>query len=137
MSFPWNFSQRHKYPALEIGITLDTILKFADQEFQCKAKVDTGAQYCLFEREIGEFLGIDVENGVRRNLGTLAGPLTAFGHEITLGTLGLFFETTVYFSERENLPRNLLGREGWLRLIRLAIVDYDEELYLSPYDEQV
>jgi hypothetical protein len=46
-------------------------------------------------------------------------------------------ESFVYFSEIENLPRNLLGREGWLQLVRLAIIDYDEVLYISPYNEDI
>jgi hypothetical protein len=135
MSFSLNFSQRHIYQSLDTGITLNTILRFGAQEFQCKAKVDTGAQYCLFTREIGELLGIEVENGISRDLGTLTGTLTAFGHEVTLGTSGIFFASTVYFSKNERLPRNLLGREGWLRLLRFAIIDYDEEIYLSRYDD--
>jgi hypothetical protein len=32
-----------------------------------------------------------------------------------------------------NLPRNLLGRQGWLRNLKLGIVDYDYLLYLSAY----
>jgi len=35
------------------------------------------------------------------------------------------------------LGRNILGREGWLQLVRLAIIDYDEELYLSLYNDQI
>ena len=137
MSFPLNFTQRYKYGSLETGITLDTILRYGGKEFQGKAKVDTGAQYCLFAREIGELLEIDVESGTQCDLGTLRGALTAFGHELTLGTLGFFFDTTVYFAKDERLPRNLLGRHGWLMLLRLAIIDYDEEIYLSRYDDQV
>jgi hypothetical protein len=49
--------------------------------------------------------------------------------------LGLEFQTFVFFSAERRLPRNLLGRVGWLRLVRLALVDYDQELYLSLYDE--
>lgn len=137
MSFPLNFAQRYQYDSLEAGITLDTILRYGNEEFQCKAKVDTGAQYCLFKREIGEVLGIEIESGIKRDLGTLRGPLTTFGHELTLGTLGFFFDTTVYFAKDEGLPRNLLGRHGWLMLLRLAIIDYDAEIYLSRYDDQV
>lgn len=99
------------------------------------AKIDTGAHVCLFARRIGEDLGLDVEQGWRIELQTLAGSLTAHGHEVTLETLGLAFSTVVYFAEDANLKRNLLGRQGWLQLVRLAIVDYDSELYLSACDE--
>jgi hypothetical protein len=135
MSFQLDFSRRHKYQYLETGITMDVILRYGGNEFQCEAKVDTGAQHCLFSREIGEILGVEIESGVRRDFRTLTGTLTAFGHELTIGVLGDLFYTTVYFAEVYDLPRNLLGRHGWLQLIRLAIIDYDEELYLSPYNE--
>lgn len=134
MSYPLNFTERFKYDSSEIGITVNAILKYGGKEFQGKAKVDTGAQYCLFSREIGEFLGIDIESGIPQPMGSLTGSLETFGHEVTLGTLGLFFDTTVYFA-KSRVPRNLLGRNGWLTLLRLAIIDYDAEIYLSRYDD--
>ena len=65
----------------------------------------------------------------------MTGVLTAYGHEVVLETLGLQLQTVVYFAESYEVKRNLLGRQGWLQLIRLGIVDYDSELYLSMYDE--
>jgi hypothetical protein len=88
-------------------------------------------------REIAETLDIDVETGHRREFNTLAGSLTGYGHTVTLSTLGLEFDSVVYFAADHNLPRNLLGREGWLQKVRFAVVDYDATLYLSPYQEQV
>jgi hypothetical protein len=137
MAFQLNFSQRHKYDSLESGITIETTLHHGDLEITCEAKIDTGSQLCLFEREIGEYLGVEVESGLKVELATLAGTLTAFGHEITLETLGLTFDTFVYFPLSHSIQRNILGRQGWLQLIRLGIVDYDNELYLSAYDDSI
>ncbi len=88
---------------------MDVILRYGENDFQCEAKIDTGAQYCLFSREIGEILGIDIESGIRREFRTLTGTLTAFGHELTIGTLGELFDATVYFAEEYNLPRTFLA----------------------------
>jgi hypothetical protein len=129
------FQQRFRYDSLKQGITLDVTLARGSESAVCAAKVDTGAQLCLFEREIAEGLEIDVEHGFRVEIGTLAGTLVAFGHEITLQSMGLTFHTVVYFPLHYNLQRNILGRQGWLQLVRLAVIDYDGELYLSPYDE--
>ena len=90
---------------------------------------------CLFQRAIGEALDIPIENGVKKRLETLTGVLTAYGHEVVLELLGLQLQTVVYFAESDEVRRNLLGRQGWLQLIRLGIVDYDSEIYLSLYDE--
>jgi hypothetical protein len=68
-------------------------------------------------------------------LETLTGVLTAYGHEVVLEMLGLQLQTAVYFAETGEVRRNLLGRQGWLQLIKLGIVDYDGELYLGLYDE--
>jgi hypothetical protein len=81
-------------------------------------------------------LGIEVESGYRKELSTLtSGGLIAYGHSVSLQILGLEFDSYVYFAAEYGLPRNILGREGWLRKMRLAIVDYDAEIFLSPYDE--
>jgi hypothetical protein len=92
---------------------------------------------CRFQRELGERLGISIENGTRVNLGSLAGSLPAYDHSVTLYTLALEFESVVYFAAEYGLERNLLGREGWLQKIRVAIVDYDSTVYFSHYDQQI
>ncbi|HWQ33097.1 MAG TPA: hypothetical protein VNQ79_09595 [Blastocatellia bacterium] len=50
-------------------------------------------------------------------------------------TLGMTFEVMVYFAAHQGMTRNLLGRHGWLEQVRLGLVDHDELLYLSPYNE--
>ncbi|HXG65563.1 MAG TPA: hypothetical protein VNO70_10675 [Blastocatellia bacterium] len=122
MPFQLNFSQRQKYDALESGVTVKTVLRHGDVEINCAAKIDTGSQVCLFEREIGEALGVEIEQGLRIELATLVGTLTAFGHGITLETLGFALYTFVYFPMSYNVQRNILGRQGWLQLVRLAII---------------
>lgn len=137
MAYQLSFEHRYKFASLESGITIPAILRRGDSEVICDAKVDTGSQVCLFSREIGEGLEIRIESGMPIRLGTITGTINAYGHDITLETLGLIFHTFVYFAEVENLSRNLIGRTGWLQLVRLAIIDYDEELYLAPYDELI
>jgi hypothetical protein len=138
MPYQLTFSERYKYESLESGITLETTLLHGDLQQVTKAKVDPGAAACIFSREIGESIGINIESGLKRNFASLTGDtLVTYGHEVMIQSLGIMMESFVYFSETENLPRNLLGREGWLRLVRLAIIDYDEVLYLSPYNDPI
>lgn len=137
MSFQLNFSRRHEYEYLESGITVKAKLEFGDAQFECEAKVDPGAQHCLFSREIADRIGIDVESGIRCKLGTLTGSLIAYSHEVTLTTLEVALRSPVCFAKEYGLPRNLLGRIGWLQRIRFAIIDYDQELYLSDYNDEM
>ena len=103
---------------------------------ECFAKIDTGAEYCLFQRAYADRLGLSVETGHRMALSTLTGQLIVWGHEVTLQTCHLSYNTIVYFAEDYGIGRNLLGRREWLQQVRLAIIDHDEEIYISSYDDQ-
>jgi hypothetical protein len=135
MTFPLTFTLRYRYNSLEPGITVPTVLRLKDRTAYCDASVDTGAQVCVFQREVGESLDLEIEGGHRIVLGSLGGPVVAFGHSVTLSTFELEFDSVVYFAENYNLPRNLLGRDGWLQKVRLGVVDYDAEVYLALYGD--
>ena len=115
MLYQLNFSQKQKYNSLEQGITLEVLIKHGELYTHCSAKVDTGAQVCLFAREIGEALGLKIEEGLRKDLSTLTGNFVAYGHEVTLEVLKMETHSTVYFAAENSFKRNLLGREGWLQ----------------------
>ena len=53
---------------------------------------------------------------------------------MTVDTLGLRFDSVVYFFEATAIQRNLLGRAGWLDRVRLGIVDHDSLLLIASYD---
>ena len=130
-----SFAITYHYPETEPGITVPVILSCGGLSYNASAKVDPGAELCLFSREIGEELALPVETGLPTTLDSLGGSVPAFGHEVTLQTCGLFFTSIVYFAKHPGLRRNLLGQQGWLRRLRIAIVDYDNLLYLSHYDD--
>ena len=98
------------------------------------AHVDTGASHCLFERRHGELLNLDVEAGDPMAFRTATGSIKAFGHLVTIETLGLNFESVVYFFADERTNKNLLGRLGWLDRIRLGLIDHDAVLCVASYD---
>ena len=129
------FTETISYEDSIVGITIPVMLGHRSAVIQEQAKVDPGAEVCLFRYEVGSRLGIPIEQGVPITLETLAGSLEAFGHELTLQTGDLVFQSMVYFAKYPGLPRNVLGRRGWLRNLRLAVIDYDNLLYLSAYDD--
>ena len=135
MAFQLHFTCQEKYDSRDLGINIKATLRYGELFLVCDAKVDTGAAVCLFERSVGEALEVPIEKGIPQRLSTLAGTLTAYGHEIILETLGLRFQTIVYFAESSEVKRNLLGRQGWLQLVKLGLVDYDCKLYLSSHGE--
>jgi hypothetical protein len=79
-------------------------------------------------------LGLTVENGLPQHFRTATGAFNAFGHEITLATGILEWDATMYFAEPENFPVNIIGRIGFLNHLQIALVDYEQQLFLSPYE---
>jgi hypothetical protein len=135
MEHQLSFAIVYRYPETEPGITVPVILSHGDLSYNTSAKVEPGAEVGLFSREIGEDPALQVESGLPTTLNSLGGPIAAFGHEITLQACELTFTTIVYFAKYPSLRRNLLGQQGWLRRLRIGIVDYDNLLYLSHYDD--
>lgn len=112
MSVSLTFAQTWEYPDDAAGITIPILLGHKGRIVTATAKVDTGVEVCLFDRDYGERLGLKIEDGLPLILETLSGTLEAFGHEVTIQTLGLAFQSVIYFSRHPGLPRNLLGRNG-------------------------
>ena len=129
-----HFDKEFIYPDSDEGITIPVALSYGGKPVRVFAKVDPGAAVCLFSREDGQKLNLAIEEGIPLKLRSLTGSLDAFGHEVTIQTGDLVFQSMVYFAKYPGLPCNLLGRQGWLRKLRLAIIDYDNLLYLSDYN---
>lgn len=132
MAFQLSFESQHKYATREGNLNVRTILSTGAQQVHCVAAIDT---VCLFQRELAEALSLDLEAGPFIQLSTLTGTLRAYGHEVTLQTFDVVLQATVYFAATHGLERNLLGRIGWLQQVKLGIVDHDELIYLSHYDD--
>ncbi len=130
-----SFSVLHDYGTSDEGIVVLVTLSSDDQSVDFTARVDTGSSFCVFKRAYAEILGINTEAGHHVRMGTVTGGFDAYGHTLTLKTLGYSFDVMVYFAKDEAFTRNVLGRRGWLDQVRLAIVEYEGKLYLSKYDE--
>ena len=135
MSSSLTFRVEYKYDTTHKGITIPVALSIKDAIVDLFAKVDTGADFCIFKREHGEALDLDIESGYPQKFETVAGIFTTYGHEVTLSTFNLHFDVTVYFSANYGFRRNVLGRRGWLDQVKLGIIDYDGNLYISNYND--
>ncbi|MBI4751242.1 MAG: hypothetical protein HY774_22410 [Acidobacteria bacterium] len=110
-------------------------LTFGSKQVEVDGKLDTGASSCIFPREVGEDLEIDIESGELRTFGSAHSISEAYGHWIQVSMFDLNFETTVYFVKHPGFPRSLLGRQGFLEKFRIGLIEYDGLLYLSDYNE--
>lgn len=130
------FRKTHNYGAGgPDGITIPVGLFNGTRRVKLFAKLDTGATYCIFKREYGEALGIEIEAGRPQTIYTANSSFETFGHEVDIESFEWRTTATVYFAADREFPRNVLGRNGWIRQFRLGLLDYDSALHISHYDD--
>ena len=130
------FTHKESYPSREIGVTLSIQLQCGLESVTIHAKVDTGAQNCIFQREYADILGLELESGVRQEFSTVVGGFTAFGHEITITACGMEVHAMAYFAENGDYRLNVLGLMGWLDRFHIALDHYNATLYLRYAGDQ-
>jgi predicted aspartyl protease len=136
MAHTFTFRARHSYDTTQTGITIPVELSDGQKIVQINPKLDTGASFCIFKRNYGEMLGLDVEGGTPALVSTANSMFQAFGHRLTMTALGLQFDVMVYFAADENIKRSVLGRLGFIDQLRLCLIEHDGELYVSKYDDE-
>ena len=135
MMYSLGFDVRHQYDEHIYGLQIPVVLEVAGQRSKTLANVDTGASFCIFKLEHAHALGLTIESGFREDIGTAnGGSFTTYGHTVSLSALGFVFDVIVYFAADVGLRRNVLGRRGWIDVLRLGIVDYERRLYASRYE---
>ena len=129
MSHQLTFTSIYNYGTEALVVPVE--IEFAARFVRTDASIDTGATFCVFKRELASALDIDVETGTPLRFSTVTGGFDAYGHTVTLKTLGYSFDVTVYFAAIEAFSRNVLGRRGWLDQVQLGLIEYESTLYLN------
>ena len=132
LAFSYSHDYRHSGAGIEIPIRM---WERPERKVQLSAKVETGAEFCVFERAFAERLGIEVEKGELKPMRTATGRFDTFGHRLTLACFDWEIESTVYFAANEGFHRNVVGLNGWLNSFRFGLIHQDCRLYLSHYDD--
>lgn len=134
MSYQLSFTELVNYDAGQPSITIPITLTVGQTRVNCNAKVDTGSSNCIFARNVGEELGLNIETGIRLLVGTVTGKFVAYLHEVTLSLASFQFNGLVGFAEDNEFQRNVLGRRGFIEQMTLGLVDYEGKLYLGRYE---
>ena len=130
-----SFAELHRYDLRAGGISVPVWLRCGTKMVNLEAKVDTGATYCVFRREIGDLLGLDMESGRPQMMSTPTGAFDTYGHEVEMKTLGVEMSAVVYFAANEGFNRDVVGQIGWLDRLRLGIVHHDGLLYFGHHGD--
>jgi hypothetical protein len=134
MEYGLRFSNRYTYDSRREGITVPAVLKAGAKTVALLAKIDTGAEDCLFEHSFAEALGLRVEDGLRKGYSTVNSRFDVYGHEISILVLDIEVVAMVYFYADPGIQRNVLGRRGWLDRVRLGLVDPEQIVYIADYN---
>lgn len=130
------FEFSYLYAESTEGIAIPVALASANRIYNTWAKIDTGAEVCFFSNEVGLRLGLDVESGIPKTLGSAGGTrIESFGHEVVIQTFGIVMSSTIYFAKYPGTTRNLLGRLGWIRNLQIGLRDYENKLFIAEYGE--
>lgn len=135
MAFEIVYHHRFAYDVNNAEVILPVIIDANDHKESVIAAIDTGATLCVFQREIAEKLGITVEDGIEDHVNAMGTIIRVYGHEATLSLGDLALNLFVYFPEFQQIPRNLLGRQGFLQRLRFGLNDYEGFVYLSHHDD--
>ncbi len=81
MSYQMSFATLVQYDPGQPSITVTVTLSLSQDHINCEAKVDTGASLCIFARDLGEQLGLEIESGMRQLVGTVTGTFVVYLHK--------------------------------------------------------
>lgn len=105
-------------PIIPIG------LLFNGKSIRYEALIDSGADFNIFNAEIGELLDIDVRSGKEMKFSGIAGePFPVYLHYLTLDIGGWQYEIEVGFSyEISPYGFGILGQRGFFDLFRIRFI---------------
>jgi len=104
-------------------------ISVGDKKIRYEALIDSGADFCIFDGEIGEYLGLEVNKGALLMFGGIQGMSNskAYMHEVVLDIGGLSYKTMVGFSydiSKDGL--GILGQKGFFDIFTVKF-DYPSE----------
>lgn len=109
-------------------------IRVNDQSIRYAILIDSGADFCIFDAEIGECLGLDVKAGEEIGFGGIQelGGAKAYLHPVTIIVGGWSYQTTVAFSY--HIGKRGFGIPGQKGFFDLFSVKFDlrkEEIELK------
>lgn len=115
-------------PVIPISILANSL------ELRYAALIDSGADFCIFDAEIGENLGIDISSGLKIEFGGIQEGNVARGflHPVSVKIGGVDYRTTVGFSY--NISKHgygILGQKGFFDIFVVKFDLIKEEIELK------
>lgn len=117
MIFPYQQNEQDYYPLIKVSLI------FGNQKVVLEALIDSGANISVFNEELAELLGINVEKGKKTYLGGVGGRIMGYIHILKIETADKIFSCPVVFSREFKVSFNLIGRQGFFEKF---VISFDE-----------
>lgn len=104
------------------------------------ALIDSGADFCIFDAEIGKYLGLNIKDGIKIGFGGIqeSDGAEAFLHKINLSIDGWNYETTVGFSyDVAKHGFGILGQKGFFDIFTVKFDYTKEEIELKEKNKLI
>lgn len=116
-------------PIIPIKIVVkDKLLKYA-------TLIDSGADFCIFHAEAGEYLGLDIKSGTKEKFGGIQerGGAEAFLHDVSIEIGGWSYKSRIGFSyDIAKYGFGILGQKGFFDIFIVKFDLQKEEIELKP-----
>lgn len=109
-------------------------LHYHDQKLDYAALIDSGADFCIFDAELGAYLGLDIEAGEQIAFGGVQDtmPTVAYLHELEIEIGGNRYATTIGFSYAiAEHGYGLLGQKGFFDVFTIKFDLLKEEIEIK------
>ncbi|MCL5406914.1 MAG: hypothetical protein M1429_00215 [Patescibacteria group bacterium] len=104
-------------------------IKYKDKKIDYLTLIDSGADFCIFHSEIGEYLGIDIKSGRKLEFfGVTGDKKISYFHNVTLNIGGNNKECYCGFAPdftAHRMPYGILGQKGFFDMFKV-MMDYNK-----------
>ncbi len=110
-------------------------LSVGNSKIRYAALIDSGADFCIFDADIGESLELDIRSGIEINFGGIQekGSATAYLHQLQISVGGHNYTTTAGFSfDIAAHGYGILGQKGFFDLFEVRFDLMKEIIELKP-----
>jgi hypothetical protein len=128
--FPYKrYSDVHVRPVIPVRVAA------ADRWIDYEVLVDSGADLCIFDAELAEPLGLDLESGERAVVaGATGAPQDVFIHPVELTVGPRTFGVRVAFMPASH-PYGLAGQRGFFSQFLVTFDQPKSEMELRPHSD--
>lgn len=123
------YGNRYLRPVVPIKLSYKN-----NQPISYEVLVDSGADSCIFDAEIGELLGIKIKDGKEEKVGGITGVIQSYYvHEVTINIGGWPYKIKAGFLP--NIAQVGYGVVGQIGFFDIFVVKFDllkEEIELKP-----